>query len=173
MADHPHARGENSPKSLPTQFVNGPSPRAWGEPQHRRAFFSQQRTIPTRVGRTQKRSLTVTEVTDHPHARGENLDKRAKRGPDRGPSPRAWGECFRFCRCHLRVRTIPTRVGRTTSLPAPKGGTADHPHARGENSDHWRMSGGCIEETIRTQLAQITDRGDMVHPRFFISSLPT
>src|SRR5688572_12410078 len=60
------------------------------------------------------------------------------RDPALGPSPRVWGE---LCTLHWhpkRVRTIPTRVGRTKLGFPEKGKIADHPHACGEN-DHWMI----------------------------------
>ncbi len=132
-ADHPHARGENRRLRVRGKANNGPSPRAWGEPHYRNMGGTVRRTIPTRVGRTVPAARRAFRAADHPHARGENADERAKRGSHRGPSPRAWGEQSHATPLSNQKRTIPTRVGRTPRILRPRRQTADHPHARGEN----------------------------------------
>ncbi len=96
-------------------MLDGPSPRAWGERTHM--------------------SIGHARISDHPHARGENIPIRRSEHLPCGPSPRAWGERHDACLStvshdgpsprawgerHARVGTMP---------PCP-----DHPHARGENS---------------------------------------
>ncbi len=54
----------------------GPSPRAWGELAQVVAVRFDDRTIPTRVGRTIATPQPPVCITDHPHARGENHDQR-------------------------------------------------------------------------------------------------
>ena len=123
-SDHPHARGENSARAGSLGRAGRTIPTHVGRTGRRRtAPAAQQRTIPTHVGRTR---VTVTirdrSIADHPHARGENLatlddavaHARARtipthvgrtvaqlpgRGPDRGPSPRTWGEPERAGLC--------------------------------------------------------------------------
>ncbi len=131
--DHPHARGENVIIVFIFSVVSGPSPRAWGELPEDSVIDHAGRTIPTRVGRTSGRLPICSQITDHPHARGEN-DVGNRGGQERhGPSPRAWGELSASRVASAAVRTIPTRVGRTTwEIVAAKRDT-DHPHARGEN----------------------------------------
>jgi len=51
-ADHPHARGENWRASESNVMVDGPSPRAWGKPDVVMWIKAGERTIPTRVGKT-------------------------------------------------------------------------------------------------------------------------
>ncbi len=131
--DHPHARGENSSARRIRLPTCGPSPRAWGELPGYRFLTEGCRTIPTRVGRTASFSRQRECQSDHPHARGEN--SRAERPQLRrnGPSPRAWGELSTECWLSHGIRTIPTRVGRTSLLSLTHRPAPDHPHARGEN----------------------------------------
>jgi len=75
-ADHPHARGENQPSASVLNPNCGPSPRAWGELRKARDRVFLQRTIPTRVGRTWIKRFLLPGKSDHPHARGENVDNR-------------------------------------------------------------------------------------------------
>ena len=131
--DHPHARGENSEWRRTEPCLNGPSPRAWGEPSAAATEARTRRTIPTRVGRTQSAHALPALFPDHPHARGENQVLRSPNLKSSGPSPRAWGELQQVAHDFGRTRTIPTRVGRTCPQFVQRLSTPDHPHARGEN----------------------------------------
>ncbi len=114
-------------------WSTGPSPRAWGE-QHLRAVRGRElRTIPTRVGRTDRALAATIAITDHPHARGENMSACESLISFAGPSPRAWGEQPHSPQARRLSRTIPTRVGRTEGLSGMSASYSDHPHARGEN----------------------------------------
>ncbi len=103
----------------------------------------QTRTIPTRVGRTATHSHTKAKDSDHPHTRGENEDPHPKCCSIGGPSPHAWGEQVLSEKSNLYIRTIPTRVGRTTADPYSKNTLTDHPHTRGEN-----LSDRCVAENL-------------------------
>ena len=116
LTDHPHARGEN------------PNDESGRRRNHR--------TIPTRVGKTPASARSAQPVSDHPHARGENALSASSGRFCCGPSPRAWGKPFGFWRRKRRLRTIPTRVGKTRGMPSSASGPSDHPHARGENALH-------------------------------------
>ena len=92
--------------------------------------------IPTRVGKTPRRSHTMYADTVHPHTRGENDFESRKMYSWLGTSPHAWGK-RRYCHCHkpcrfgtsphawgkllpltgqaIRGRYIPTRVGKTVA----------------------------------------------------------
>ncbi len=72
MPDHPHAGGENliAHRSLPES--SGPSPRGWGKLGGDASNYAVQRTIPTRVGKTETASGSRVSSSDHPHAGGEN-----------------------------------------------------------------------------------------------------
>ncbi len=132
-ADHPHACGENTDQEGVFREDIGPSPRVWGEQRHDALSSSGLRTIPTRVGRTTADAPSRTTSSDHPHACGENRLSVWSGALMCGPSPRVWGELrhhFRFCQS---PRTIPTRVGRTSSRAGQPKPLADHPHACGEN----------------------------------------
>ena len=54
--------------------------------------------------------------SDHPHACGENSAIRGASQRSAGPSPRVWGEPDQGCNASKALRTIPTRVGRTSSV---------------------------------------------------------
>ncbi len=90
-------------------------------------------TIPTCVGKTGGVITTKQNRGDHPHVRGENLERRVMHRNSSGPSPRAWGKLFPAGRTAARCRTIPTCVGKTTIKNNVIDGDSDHPHVRGEN----------------------------------------
>ena len=96
------------------------------------------RTIPTRVGRTVPTGHAGFELTDHPHACGENDERYDDEVVSHGPSPRVWGEPVDLPCVQDKERTIPTRVGRTVRSVLDPNARKDHPHACGENreSDH-------------------------------------
>ena len=91
-ADHPHAGGENFGAARFMVAAVGPSPRGWGERREFRGAIIQRRTIPTRVGRTEKAVHLVDSAEDHPHAGGENWRRLPTPSGSDGPSPRGWGE---------------------------------------------------------------------------------
>ena len=132
--DHPHAGGENI---LPCPALGaelGPSPRGWGEPSGGAPKAQPIRTIPTRVGRTWPTARNSLASKDHPHAGGENYASMRWGDAPAGPSPRGWGELFARIRCQHGLRTIPTRVGRTSAELSLSAQQMDHPHAGGENA---------------------------------------
>src|SRR5438552_1490474 len=90
--DHPHARGENVTSGLVDGGKSGPSPRAWGKRVNQCLGFESDRTIPTRVGKTESSNQDCPPSADHPHARGENLLSVKQSRVLDGPSPRAWGK---------------------------------------------------------------------------------
>ena len=111
---------------------NGPSPRAWGLQDDLGNRPLGIRTIPTRVGITHRASLFCVGTSDHPHARGDYSDRARVSAVAHGPSPRAWGLLTAGDTGRARNRTIPTRVGITSSFGSCPSRSPDHPHARGD-----------------------------------------
>src|SRR5664280_271120 len=131
--DHPHACGENLLAEIYWGTHCGPSPRVWGKHCVFEPITNNNRTIPTRVGKTANAFHKLVLKSDHPHACGENSVLELNAKPIYGPSPRVWGKRrvpdMPFHRC----RTIPTRVGKTTTVMEQQLLNTDHPHACGEN----------------------------------------
>jgi len=130
--DHPHARGEQRPRSNSGNSSGGSSPRAWGTGHKDNAAIRRFRIIPTRVGNSLQPRAAHIPSADHPHARGEQVFCAVFENFYFGSSPRAWGTGGMPGQ-HLRgERIIPTRVGnrRPGAVWGMRG--ADHPHARGE-----------------------------------------
>ena len=112
----------------------GPSPRGWGAQSASRFVLGPFRTIPTRVGSTERQPLCPRSISDHPHAGGEHNLRRRRRYYQSGPSPRGWGALARARSARLARRTIPTRVGTTGGGYLVALVWADHPHAGGEHA---------------------------------------
>ena len=131
--DHPHARGENEELVEKGAPVIGPSPRPWGKLCNPLGSVLAWRTIPTPVGKTRIRPAAIRMISDHPHARGENMIYTCTAVGCSGPSPRPWGKLVPLCPGSVGERTIPTPVGKTVLQPHFHRPSSDHPHARGEN----------------------------------------
>ena len=90
------------------------------------------RSIPTRVGISTGKSTTRVSNTVHPHARGDFVKLPQPMPALFGPSPRAWGFRSRRAPRNGSFRSIPTRVGiSSTASVCPMAPTV-HPHARGD-----------------------------------------
>ena len=114
----PRAWGEHQQRRVSDLAATGPSPRAWGEqPDRGHAWTCGCGPSPRAWGERSPACRTCAELTDHPHARGENgsgevcadsarTDHPHARGENaprqrrscwsNGPSPRAWGEPWIF-----------------------------------------------------------------------------
>ena len=112
---HPHACGENIAHGRYTAALNGPSPRVWGNLQCCLVGQVQHRSIPTRVGKPAGGVCWRLPTTVHPHACGENTGTGTGTGKAYGPSPRVWGKRPLGGVATLALRSIPTRVGKTSS----------------------------------------------------------
>mgnify|MGYP000921583185 CR=1 FL=1 len=88
---HPHGRGEYAARVNRAPVARGPSPRAWGIRCRDVGGNPIQRSIPTGVGNTRRRSRSSRGPPVHPHGRGEYLPHHHRRHLPAGPSPRAWG----------------------------------------------------------------------------------
>ncbi len=66
-----------------------------------------------------------------------------------GSSPHAWGTRFAGVGQFSQRRFIPTRVGNTSTGPAPRAHSPVHPHTRGEHAE--------------LQVKHLTDRGSSPH----------
>ena len=132
--DHPHACGENGTAEPVYPYSGGPSPRVWGKQKFAMAVSGMSRTIPTRVGKTFRKKNAIAAWPDHPHACGENPLPRRQKWEEGGPSPRVWGKPIRTWSRRGMSRTIPTRVGKTSSHLSVLMRFTDHPHACGENT---------------------------------------
>ncbi len=82
-----------------------------------------------------KRFLSILEsraFADHPHGRGEKVDRVIRPHEAHGSSPRAWGKAWQQGTTPRLSRIIPTGVGKRKSLTLILALYSDHPHGRGE-----------------------------------------
>ena len=71
--------------------MGGSSPRVWGIHFGGGNLVEYVRFIPTRVGNTRSKTLSVPTKTVHPHACGEYILRIRFFNVTRGSSPRVWG----------------------------------------------------------------------------------
>ena len=129
---HPHVRGEYVQRKDERAIASGSSPRAWGIQTIKRLMDMGVRFIPTCVGNTMSRTISIPFLSVHPHVRGEYSISRTWASFIRGSSPRAWGIPKNFCPAGHKPRFIPTCVGNTSSVRAQSMSATVHPHVRGE-----------------------------------------
>ena len=90
------------------------------------------RNIPTGVGRRKDSSSRRSNLSEHPHGRGEKMSRRRVARALAGTSPRAWGEVGGDGRVPAQVRNISTGVGRSSRRSRGGRTCTEHPHGRGE-----------------------------------------
>ena len=129
---HPHACGEYLFSTLWPRSLIGSSPRVWGIRAGHRAAGRPHRFIPTRVGNTAARKMSVSRFAVHPHACGEYVKKHEIRRLGYGSSPRVWGILPFFLHTMVVPRFIPTRVGNTFDGQIERSPSTVHTHACGE-----------------------------------------
>ena len=131
---HPHMRGADFQCASPPSETAGSSPHAWGGPDTRPFMIGAYRFIPTCVGRTRGPCLPSESTTVHPHMRGADQCRHQCHLPVSGSSPHAWGGLHFRRPAFVRVRFIPTCVGRTSSPTRTARSPSVHPHMRGADS---------------------------------------
>ena len=113
---HPHLRGAYGYSNRVWKCPFGSSPHTWGIQHLYLCCIQIYRFIPTYVGHTISRPLSVTVRSVHPHIRGAYL---VPGHPRAGPK-----------------RFIPTYVGHTCTLRFTVGQMPVHPHIRGAYRRH-------------------------------------
>ena len=130
---HPHARGEHIFLKKLNLLQSGSSPRSRGTPTIFVCRIHVMRFIPTLAGNTSSDRRKATNLTVHPHARGEHSSRRHFPQLAHGSSPRSRGTHHRGTIGKPRYRFIPTLAGNTRPSIDNRKSTAVHPHARGEH----------------------------------------
>ena len=138
--EHPHLRGENHVKKRRVYCMRGTSPLAWGKQQINSISDSENRNIPTCVGKTTMARGATSRFSEHPHLRGENIVNSCPERIETGTSPLAWGKLLCCLLDALTSRNIPTCVGKTVFRVTARRIVAEHPHLRGENLWTFRPS---------------------------------
>ena len=119
----------------------GTSPLAWGQRIPDSPRLRSIRNIPTRVGTTSLAASSCWRKREHPHSRGDNIERQLEHGRRRGTSPLAWGQQTWLLHSFEDVGNIPTRVGTTPREIAQPIRRWEHPHSRGDNLNHLTVSG--------------------------------
>ena len=92
----------------------------------------QERSTPTRVGKSLADPRIVGMTPVHPHACGEICHRYCSPRRAFGPPPRVWGNLCTCTMCSPCKRSTPTRVGKSWKSPAGVAKIPVHPHACGE-----------------------------------------
>ena len=130
--DHPHLRGEYLFLLQVLSAGRGSPPLAWGILVKNWQDEAQERITPTCVGNTCRKNLQTFPAEDHPHLRGEYLEKYGYLTRKPGSPPLAWGIHNEKMYAWLAFGITPTCVGNTFFLTKKRGYKRDHPHLRGE-----------------------------------------
>ncbi len=69
---HPHAHGEDRLKKLIEESEEETPPRAWGRRTNHLLEVTKSRNTPTRMGKTQLKTVIKYIYKKHPHAHGED-----------------------------------------------------------------------------------------------------
>ena len=127
---HPHVRGDNKFFTVTSAFCSGSPPRAWGQskPPDRRPLRN--RFTPTCVGTIPMRALSVLRITVHPHVRGDNTYVHARRAPEAGSPPRAWGQYLKKPLATVSLPGKGPRSPRSSGLSFPNCGPGSPAHCR-------------------------------------------
>ena len=135
-AVHPHVRGEGEAVDASGVGHEGSPPRAWGRDGRFHRPVEPLRFTPTCVGKGNALLTVYTELTVHPHVRGEGKGNQYTTLPPGGSPPRAWGRVGRDRRRDGQRRFTPTCVGKGPTGPPTHRGAGVHPHVRGEGHAH-------------------------------------
>ena len=90
------------------------------------------RIIPTRVGTSHSRFLSLQLRKDHPHACGDKLIVFVQGHDFVGSSPRVWGQVMPSITFPVKDGIIPTRMGTRERQRVHLAADRDHPHAYGD-----------------------------------------
>ena len=132
--DHPHAYGDKLSNPFVLSMTSGSSPRVWGQGILILPVLKSDRIIPTRMGTRLIVYLSITLLSNHPHAYGDKIEGGIQIALALGSSPRVWGQADKPCLIYSFAGIIPTRMG--TSRPKKRRAQIqkDHPHAYGDKS---------------------------------------
>ena len=89
---HPRSRGENQNASRLSAAWSGSSPLTRGKLEIVEADENQGRLIPAHAGKTHGQYFGSSGVPAHPRSRGENFERYASKGSERGSSPLTRGK---------------------------------------------------------------------------------
>ena len=130
---HPRSRGENRTTARFAPSALGSSPLTRGKRHQRCLRGSPQGLIPAHAGKTVSEPPSMATARAHPRSRGENFERYASKGSERGSSPLTRGKLSHQSQVALQIRLIPAHAGKTSRPSAPPSAWSAHPRSRGEN----------------------------------------
>ena len=166
---HPHARGEDTARSLTLGGNRETPPRTWGRLKTDDIMAVKYRNTPTHVGKTAAPASGGRGFWKHPHARGED---RKNTGPlfiELETPPRTWGRLSLSAAFMAARRNTPTHVGKTEFAEIGILDCQKHPHARGEDGPSLLTDTESHETPPRTWGRPIELRKKLI----FIRNTPT
>ena len=144
-AAHPRSRGENTTCPLAKYFATGSSPLTRGKRDQRRCQHSGLGLIPAHAGKTWSMAIDAWSPQAHPRSRGENFERYASKGSERGSSPLTRGKLLAIKPLEVRGRLIPAHAGKTRRDAGRDASSWAHPRSRGENktptTTRWTLRG--------------------------------
>ena len=109
------------------------------------------RNIPAHAGKTPTFDYPHGRTSEHPRARGENIERPLQPLGSLGTSPRTRGKRDnRFLR-RCTGRNIPAHAGKTVTYFSGRRTTKEHPRARGENNTSIKLAANCTGTSPRTR----------------------
>ncbi len=134
-SDHPHGCGEKVYGFNFLACLAGSSPRMWGKGKSKKFIRKYSRIIPTDVGKSNQSCFNFFQISDHPHGCGEKFMITNSGSFFFGSSPRMWGKVFDNFEIRVKIRIIPTDVGKRFHIASTRVCNTDHPHGCGEKNN--------------------------------------
>ena len=126
-------RGEDCLRRRRARGQHGSPPHARGRHPRRRLNLIKHRITPACAGKTLPNEFEVFVNLDHPRMRGEDDDRRRRRGHDAGSPPHARGRPRPCLHCKQNCRITPACAGKTRYIERVLIESGDHPRMRGED----------------------------------------
>ncbi len=134
--DHPHGRGDGAARYGAASADGGSPPRAWGRLAGSYPTRRRMRITPTGVGTAPYDQPAIPTDPDHPHGRGDGVDRAHRPDHKGGSPPRAWGRLYGLHAVGFNRRITPTGVGTALGSRTYRRSLSDHPHGRGDGFHH-------------------------------------
>ena len=109
------------------------------------------RNIPAHAGKTFEKVGLMSNVAEHPRARGENKLCCSSPRAGSGTSPRTRGKLPLRANSIHHQRNIPAHAGKTIRLQRCRSNHKEHPRARGENFLFLAMNNSILGTSPRTR----------------------
>ena len=133
LRDHPRVCGEHMERSNNSELRAGSSPRMRGALCRGRSLSKRTGIIPAYTGSTNRVTISMSSVRDHPRICGEHSRRTYRGGAPRGSSPRMRGAHAAHRDGRLGGGIIPAYAGSTITDGRADVWARDHPRVCGEH----------------------------------------